>query len=75
MNPGGKQSLKAQLMAISQIIGAPSSVILSGAAQPIATPMGPAAAPGLIQMGTALNQQTAQIQKLIDQIQKIADDL
>ena len=75
MNPGEKQNIKAQLMAIGQIINAHASIVMNGAAQPVATAMGPAAAPGVIQMATALNMQTTQILKLVDLVGKIVDDL
>jgi hypothetical protein len=75
MNPGDKISLKAQLQAIGAQIQATGQLGISGAGMPIITPMGPAASPGLVQVGAALGQQAAQTLELLKVIAKIVDNL
>ena len=75
MNAAEKAGLKAQLMAVSSQVGALGSLAQSGASMPVVTPMGPAAAPGLLQIGAAVSNQSAQIQQLVSLIGKIVDSL
>jgi hypothetical protein len=67
--------MKAQLNALGSQLGAASSQITSGSSMPIMTAMGPAAAPGLMQMAAGINMQTAVTQQVIQVLNKIVDSL
>ncbi len=73
MNQQDKIVIKTQLQAIASQLTAVGNLAASGASAPIITPMGPAAAPGLLQMGAAMQQQTAMLGNLIGQVIKIVD--
>lgn len=73
MNPGDKAMLKAQLSGLAAQLGATSTLATSGASMPINTPMGPAAAPGLMQIGAAVQQQVAVTQNLMALLTKLID--
>lgn len=75
MNPGEKAVLKGQLSAVGAMLGAVSSQASSGAAMPIMTPSGPAAAPGLMQIGGAISQQVQATGELIKVLNKLIDTL
>jgi hypothetical protein len=73
MNQSDKITIKAQLQSVSAQLQATGQMAMTGATQPILTPMGPASGAGLVQMGAALNQQAAILQELVKQIMNIVD--
>jgi hypothetical protein len=75
MNPGDKAAIKGQLIGIGSMLGAVSAQATSGASLPIMTATGPAAAPGLLQMGAAINQHVQVTQEIVKLITKIVDGL
>ena len=75
MNPGDKAAIKGQLVSIASTLQAASTQAMSGASMPIMTPVGPAAAGGLVQVGSAINMQVQATQELIKLITKIVDTL
>jgi len=75
MNPGDKAAIKGQLASIGSMLQTASTQAMSGASMPIMTPVGPAAAGGLVQLGTAITMQVQATQELIKLITKIVDTL
>lgn len=75
MNPGDKAAIKGQLASIGSMLQSASTQAMSGASMPIMTPVGPAAAGGLVQLGTAITMQVQATQELIKLITKIVDGL
>lgn len=73
MNQNDKVILKSQFQAISSQIGAFANLATSGASMPIITPAGPGNAPGVMQMGAAIQQHINATQQLITLIGKLID--
>jgi hypothetical protein len=73
MNFADKTALKAQLMNLEAQLGLITPQATAGAALPIITPMGPAAAPGLQQLAMSIGTQATITQNLIKLLGTIID--
>ena len=74
MKPQDKMALQGQLSGVSALFGAAFTQASMGANQPIVTPMGPAATPGLNQLAAAMSQQQAAMNQLLAIVKKIVDE-
>ncbi|MFN8651287.1 MAG: hypothetical protein U0133_05240 [Gemmatimonadales bacterium] len=74
MKPQDKMALQAQLQGVTTLFTTAFSLAGAGATQPIITPTGPAAAPGLTQIAAAMSQQQAAMTQLLAIVKKIVDE-
>lgn len=73
MNQTDKVTIKAQLQAVTSQITVAGNLATAGSNMPVITPMGPANAPGLLQIGAAISAQNAALNQLVNLINKIVD--
>lgn len=74
MKPQDKMALQGQIQGVSALFSSAYTQAGMGANQPIITPMGPAAAPGLMQLSAAMSQQQAAMTQLLAIVKKIVDE-